>query len=827
MGADSGVRFTSDIEAVNFPFDLVENGFYALPKYCFLIDRQLGKWYAERNIYVEVVNLSRAKCPNRDALDDALHVYLDAMFQFVSERLDEQSIRDILRLQSSDDLRKEMEVKDIAKLIRERWSWSFKEKFKIIDRNDTRYYDARSVTSLIIEGRNQASHQRLRKLDRDFTRSQLFLIAEILGKIKRPDAQREVETIRDELFEDTSEQLVTMAVEAEQAKYERSITDVKKRLAASEKSNKELLKRVDDNAAELDKKKEELEKRSGQLVSMKSSEKKNKKQFNSISKQLKKVQQAHSTCEERLTSTETERDDYKKRFETTSKELEAAETEWQACEDGLAAMRNLFTASAIGSMVFPPFETDSTVRILDRRDVDKRNFLLNLLEQKQPTLIYVQSEERIDQLLTLVGPEKADVIGKCNERTSEAEETKILEKLENGELIAIVSNAIFSTLTSTHCVEHFVFCHLVPSLDKFFNQCEPAFTSGKNAYLHLIYNSEQDIDGLVQKYPNRKTLEKLYPELGRLAGTNGDFITPENVYNELDIAKPGIETGLAIFEELQLLERNDEGIKLLPPAGNKLDESEIYRRGEKLKKETADFQAFQLEHPIEQIWEEMLARLSVDSGQILCEVNTDEMYTSVSEVENGQQPAETVVNDSRADDGDTEASQAPKPARANAKVTKEQVREIRSRSAAGESNSELAEEDSEQKPEVKHSEFWAPIRNGEFGELFAGKPVPISNEGWIAKTIRNISVCLYLINQRCYVQLYFGGANRSERREKIMTLFPKSEYAYTYRDSPRETKVQFPVLDKGRKNQDDWNEIREKLVAMGTDIYNKINESSL
>ena len=129
-----------------------------------------------------------------------------------------------------------------------------------------------------------------------------------------------------------------------------------------------------------------------------------------------------------LTSTEAERDDYKERLETTSKELKEAETEWQACEDSLTAMRNLFTVSTIGNMVFPPFETDSTVRILDRRGVDKQNYLLNLLEQKQPTVIYVQSEERIDQLLAFVGPEKADVIGKCNARTSEAEEAEIFGK---------------------------------------------------------------------------------------------------------------------------------------------------------------------------------------------------------------------------------------------------------------------------------------------------------------------------------------------------------------------------------------------------------------
>ena len=133
----------------------------------------------------------------------------------------------------------------------------------------------------------------------------------------------------------------------------------------------------------------------------------------------------------------------------------------------------------------------------------------------------------------------------------------------------------------------------------------------------------------------------------------------------------------------------------------------------------------------------------------------------------------------------------------------------------------------EERAEAGYSEFWAPIRNGEFGKLFAGRPVPISNEGWITKTIRNIGVWLHLINQRCYVQLYFQGANRSERRDKVMTLFPESDYVHENKDSSKETKVQFPVLDKGKNDQDDWDEIREKLVAMGTDIYNKINESDL
>ena len=638
--------------------------------------------------------MNAAEYRNRDALNKALDHYLDAMFQFVRECLDEQSIREALRLQSGDNLREEMEVKDIADLIKMRWLKSFKEKFKVVDREYIRYYDARSVTSLIIEGRNQASHQRLKELDSEFTRSQLFLIAEILGKIKRSDAQREVEDIRDKLFDNTVKHLeaVSKAVETEKTKYKRSIAEVERHLTAEKERNEELSKQRDDNAAKLDQKTEELEKVSGQLVSAKFSRKESEKQRNSISKQLEKVQAVHSTCAERLTSTEAERDDYKEALETASKELKEAETEWQACEDSLAAMRNLFTVSTIGNMVFPPFGTDSTVRILDRRNVDKQNYLLNLLEQKQPAIIYVQSEERIDQLLAFVGPENADVIGKCNERTSEAKEAEILEKLENGELIAVVSNTAFSTLASPHCVEHFVFCHLVPGLDEFFKQCEPAFASEKNTYLHLIYNSEQDSEGLAQKYPDREMLVETYRELKKLAEANEDFIKTENVHSKLDIGKPSIETGLAVFEELQLLKQNGESIKLLPDVRADLDQSEIYRRGEKLKKKTADFRAFQLEHSIEQIWEEILEKLDISSEQILREVNTDEMYLSVSEMENDLQSTKTVENDSEPDDADIEANQTPIPPRANAKVTEEQVREIQSRGAAGESNSELAKE---------------------------------------------------------------------------------------------------------------------------------------
>lgn len=141
---------------------------------------------------------------------------------------------------------------------------------------------------------------------------------------------------------------------------------------------------------------------------------------------------------------------------------------------------------------------------------------------------------------------------------------------------------------------------------------------------------------------------------------------------------------------------------------------------------------------------------------------------------------------------------------------------------------ELRNNDIPEEFRTEYSEFWDPIRAGELGELFAGPPTPDHNKGWLGnKTIPGVEVWLRLINRKCYIRLYFLKPNHFERRDKIMPLFPKSDYDYTYKDTDRVTTVIFSVLDKGKNDKDDWEEIREKLVAIGTDIYNKINESDL
>lgn len=131
----------------------------------------------------------------------------------------------------------------------------------------------------------------------------------------------------------------------------------------------------------------------------------------------------------------------------------------------------------------------------------------------------------------------------------------------------------------------------------------------------------------------------------------------------------------------------------------------------------------------------------------------------------------------------------------------------------------------ERKTSTEYSEFWGPIR--EQG-LFAGKQVPINTAGAIGKTVKGVRLTLQLRKHRCYVQLSFQGENRLEHRKDIVKLFPKPQYDYHLREAPKSASVTFPVLDdKGKEDREDWDEVREALVAKGTEVYNKIYESDI
>jgi hypothetical protein len=261
--------------------------------------------------------------------------------------------------------------------------------------------------------------------------------------------------------------------------------------------------------------------------------------------------------------------------------------------------------------VFPRLNDESSVKIADRRNTQKKNYLLKLLEREESCIIYVRDEDMLDLLLTKLLPESIEGIARHTEATLKSEETALLNQLEAGELRTIASSSAFSPLEASPFVKHVVFCHLAPNQDLFFKRCEAAFATDETSYLHLIYNTTDEAEmrnWISEKYPTGDELRQFYGRIRALIQSNGT-----DGYPEVEILKGGfgtpsaLQTGLTIFEELRFIERQGQPgsrlVKLLSGEKSDLSRSPTYLRGEWTKQTSPAFIEFQLKENIKSMWE--------------------------------------------------------------------------------------------------------------------------------------------------------------------------------------------------------------------------------
>ncbi|MYK18718.1 hypothetical protein F4055_11225, partial [Candidatus Poribacteria bacterium] len=261
--------------------------------------------------------------------------------------------------------------------------------------------------------------------------------------------------------------------------------------------------------------------------------------------------------------------------------------------------------------VFPKRDDPSSVKLVDKRNKNKKEYLLDLLAREESCIIYVQDEEMLDLLLTRLLPESLEGIARHDATTSMAETAALLRRLRDGELRAIASSSTFSHYEAFPYVPHFVFCHLTPSFDAFFKRCRPAFVSDRTSYLHLIYNDTDAThihNWIAQKYPTKEALRHLYADMRKVIQSKGVVGYPEA---EMLNGKLGealtVQTGLTIFEELRCIARHGEPgqrlVELRPVQKRGLSRSPTYLRGEWIKQTSPSFIEFQLKANIESMWE--------------------------------------------------------------------------------------------------------------------------------------------------------------------------------------------------------------------------------
>ena len=219
-----------------------------------------------------------AKYPKREALRRAHDIYHSAMtsfiFQYLEERVEDKTVEALIMRVLNRERLGVIDIKDIPTIFRDRECWNnfFLQRFGYDWSLRRHEYDIRSVTSVIVMGRNRVAHQESKDLPLEYTRMHLFLIADVLAEIGKQDDRRTVEVIRDELVsDDTAEaeksdlekRLKTMsdqleAANAEKTKYEKALKAASNQLATLKRKNAQLEERLETTSAQLEDVGEEL-----------------------------------------------------------------------------------------------------------------------------------------------------------------------------------------------------------------------------------------------------------------------------------------------------------------------------------------------------------------------------------------------------------------------------------------------------------------------------------------------------------------------------------------------------------------------------------------
>ena len=148
--------------------------------------------------------------PNKDALIKVIDIYRDAMRPFLIHHLRqvlrrrlEEPIRQALRgkqvnqfdqnIRSGRSAEESIDINDFPELVRAYWRDVFSNRFPGDRIIQNRLYEIKSI-------RDEASHPEASDVEEEKTRAHIYMVADVLGKIGRTEARKEVERIRDSLF---------------------------------------------------------------------------------------------------------------------------------------------------------------------------------------------------------------------------------------------------------------------------------------------------------------------------------------------------------------------------------------------------------------------------------------------------------------------------------------------------------------------------------------------------------------------------------------------------------------------------------------------------
>lgn len=262
----------------------------------------------------------------------------------------------------------------------------------------------------------------------------------------------------------------------------------------------------------------------------------------------------------------------------------------------------------IDSIIIDP-HVRQNLQIIDARETYKKvDYLLQLVNSGEKTVIYLNSRQKVVQIAELLREKAADPMQNkiCyyHGGLSSADRAAIEKAFRSGELQVIVTTSAFGEGIDIPDIRHVVLYHLSFSSEEYNQLAGRAGRDGEKAWVHLLYNRRDETlnkNVLSASCPTRDVLGRFYKLLQYLVQgkpaielTNAELV--ELVKRER-FAEPNeacISNWLGIFEELGFLEREREGNKrriIMIPSPNKMDLLSSLRYQECMA-ELEDFQKY-------------------------------------------------------------------------------------------------------------------------------------------------------------------------------------------------------------------------------------------
>ena len=272
----------------------------------------------------------------------------------------------------------------------------------------------------------------------------------------------------------------------------------------------------------------------------------------------------------------------------------------------------LYRNAQIPQPVYPPLDQDSSIKIVNRRDLkSKSDYIHNLLSRDERTIFYVRDELTLSQIAKMVARTNRS-ISLCSENTTTEELEDIYDKFKR-QTIKVIASCV--TLNQFPATKHLVFCHPVPTLREFIEKCQSAFETEETTFIHLIY-AQRDVNYMLEslkwEYPTRDMLAELYRVIRTLAEESGNTISSKKILakaKDQSIKEPVVNAGLVIFEELELIKVNlgekELSIEffLQVEDSKELYQSEMYLKGEAMRQKALLFSDTLLNKSAEEIWQ--------------------------------------------------------------------------------------------------------------------------------------------------------------------------------------------------------------------------------